>query len=122
MACFLAPTALAIIVSIARRVFKGISQKLNLGLLEAMLWGGAILLAFEHLWHGEITPWPPFLTAMKTPEEWATALHEIAVAGTAMSVAVVAMWSGIILVQKYLAKVPEVKRIAVEKQITKTVQ
>ena len=31
--------------------------------LNNMLWGGTTLLAFEHLWHGEITPWFPFLTA-----------------------------------------------------------
>ena len=35
--------------------------------LNNMLWGGTALLAFEHLWHGEITPWFPFLTAAGNP-------------------------------------------------------
>ena len=45
MACFLVPTALAIVVSIIRRVAKSASEKIRLGLLEAMLWGGAVFLA-----------------------------------------------------------------------------
>ena len=32
--------------------------------LSYMLWGGVVLLAFEHVWHGEVVPWFPFLTAM----------------------------------------------------------
>ncbi|MFR2512674.1 MAG: hypothetical protein ACLS9K_12645 [Lachnospira eligens] len=31
--------------------------------LNNMLWGGTALLAFEHVWHGEVTPFFPFLTA-----------------------------------------------------------
>ncbi|MEM0027675.1 MAG: hypothetical protein QXD38_07085 [Ignisphaera sp.] len=122
MACFIAPTILAVIVSIIRRLFKSVSEKVNLGLLEAMLWGGAALLAFEHLWHGEIVPWPPFLTAMSSPTEWATALHEIATAGVAMSIAVTATWGAIVLVQRHLMKAPRVQSIAIEKQIVKTAQ
>ena len=30
--------------------------------LNNMLWGGTALLAFEHVWHGEVTPFFPFLT------------------------------------------------------------
>lgn len=39
--------------------------------LNNMLWGGTALLAFEHLWHGEITPWFPFLTAAGNPQDTA---------------------------------------------------
>jgi hypothetical protein len=45
-----------------------------------------ILLAFEHLWHGEIVPWPPFLTAMNNPADIAPMLHEIATIGIGMAV------------------------------------
>ncbi len=31
--------------------------------LANLLWGGALLLAYEHVWHGEVVPWFPFLTA-----------------------------------------------------------
>mgnify|MGYP007069974341 CR=1 FL=1 len=45
--------------------------------LSAMLWGGVILLAFEHLWHGEIAPFFPFLTAMSDAASTAEMLKEI---------------------------------------------
>ena len=35
--------------------------------LANLLWGGAILLAFEHVWHGEVVPFFPFLTAAADP-------------------------------------------------------
>ena len=34
---------------------KKIKFSTKLGWLNAMLWGGSALLAFEHLWHGEIS-------------------------------------------------------------------
>ncbi|WP_440059475.1 hypothetical protein ACSU1N_06720 [Thermogladius sp. 4427co] len=107
MACFIVPSILALIVSVARRLFRSIGERVNLGLLEAMLWGGAGLLALEHLWHGELVPWPPFLTAMKSPEDWAVALHEMSTAGVAMSIAVAAAWGGVVLFQRHLAVRPE---------------
>ena len=48
--------------------------------LSHMLWGGSALLAFEHLWHGEIVPWFPFLTASSDPESAGVMLHEMATA------------------------------------------
>ena len=54
MACFIAPMVVAIVVSVFRRLAKGLSEKLRLSVLEALLWGGARLLVFEHLWHGEV--------------------------------------------------------------------
>jgi len=47
---------LAVIVSIARRICKGLAERINLGMLEVLLWGGAGLLALEHIWHGEVVP------------------------------------------------------------------
>jgi hypothetical protein len=63
-----------------------------------MLWGGSILLAFEHLWHGEIVPWPPFLTAMSNPADVGPMLHEIATVGTAMAVTITVIWALMVLV------------------------
>ena len=40
----------------------------KLGWLNKLLWGGSALLAFEHVWHGEIIPTFPFLTAVQTGE------------------------------------------------------
>jgi hypothetical protein len=70
----------------------------RLGWLNKMLWGGSMLLAFEHLWHGEIVPWPPFLTAMKNPADVGPMLHEIATVGTAMAVMVTLVWALMVLV------------------------
>ena len=39
--------------------------------LSYMLWGGVVLLAFEHVWHGEVVPFPPFLTAASNPADTA---------------------------------------------------
>ncbi|MEM0217058.1 MAG: hypothetical protein QW612_05920, partial [Candidatus Bathyarchaeia archaeon] len=63
MACFLVPMALAIITSIIQKTARSLAEKLKLWILNALLWGGVILLALEHVWHAEVVPWPPFLTA-----------------------------------------------------------
>lgn len=60
--------------------------------LSHMLWGGSVLLAFEHLWHGEIVPWFPFLTAASDPESAGVMLHEMATAGVMMALLTTAAW------------------------------
>ncbi len=60
--------------------------------LRNMLWGGAVLLAFEHLWHGEIVPFFPFLTAANNPADTAEMLHEMATVGVAMAVLITVVW------------------------------
>jgi hypothetical protein len=119
LACFIAPSILAIAVSIVKRVAKKVSAKTNLGLLESLLWGGAGILALEHVWHGEVVPWPPYLTAMQSPEEWAIALHEMATVGVAMALATVGIWGGVLLFEKAI-KAPQIQRVATEKKIITT--
>ncbi len=114
MACFLVPAAEAIVVTAAFAVAKKKEQKIRaphladgstfdsrpektpwskkLSLLAGLLWGGILLLAFEHLWHGEIVPFPPFLTAMSNPVDRAQMLHEMATVGVTMAAAVTAVW------------------------------
>ena len=101
MACFAVPVAEAIIVS---AVEKNAAKKENVSAdvkipmsvklkwLSALLWGGAILLAFEHVWHGEVVPWFPFLTAMSNPADAAEMFHEMATVGVTMAVLVTAVW------------------------------
>ena len=112
MACFLAPMSEAVVMTIVQKVIqKRAGNKGNmgpegtdtpwarrLGWLNRMLWGGSVLLAFEHLWHGEIVPWPPFLTAMKNAGDIGPMLHEIATVGTAMALTVTAVWALMVLV------------------------
>lgn len=104
MACFLVPAALAIVMTLVQRFARGLAEKLRLGFLNAMLWGGVVLLALEHMWHGEVTPWPPFLTAMANPADIPVMLHEMATIGTAMSVATFALWGMILTVPRLLSK------------------
>ncbi len=112
MACFLAPAAEAIIVSVIKKNERrkeeaalksgapapatssgsSIPWSRKLGWLTRMLWGGVFLLAIEHIWHGEVVPWPPFLTAMNNPADIQPMLMEILTVGGAMVLFVTAVW------------------------------
>lgn len=111
MACFLVPAVQAVAVTTATKL---IERKVKSGAyrpeqvqakrrllrqltwLSNLLWGGVALLAFEHLWHGEITPWFPFLTAATEPSEIPVMLHEMATIGVTMAVLVSLAWGGAI--------------------------
>ncbi len=75
-------------VTVSREPFSRKLRRLN-----ALLWGGSALLAFEHLWHGEIQPFFPFLTAAADPADRAEMLHEMATVGVSMSIFVTAAWA-----------------------------
>jgi hypothetical protein len=118
MACFVVPAGEAVITTIVQKVISnrekktggeksagtGLTWSRRLGWLNKMLWGGSILLAFEHLWHGEIVPWPPFLTAMENPADVGPVLHEMATFGVAMAVCVTIVWGIMILIVEQRAK------------------
>jgi hypothetical protein len=81
-----------------------------LGWLNKLLWGGTILLALEHVWHGEVVPWPPFLTARENPADVAPMLHEIATIGVGMAGVVTVIWVIIVfIVETKIKGVPEIK-------------
>ena len=129
MACFVVPAAEAIIVTAAYIAAKKKEQKIEapkladgskfesndakitwskrLSWLMGLLWGGVLLLAFEHFWHGEIVPYPPFLTAMASPEDTAEMLHEMATVGVSMAVTVTAVWGVVCAVAE--AKVRKIR-------------
>lgn len=124
MACFLVPMGEAIVTTVVQKVVdnkekkagetkaskSGGSWSRRLGWLNKMLWGGTILLALEHVWHGEVVPWPPFLTAMETPSEVGPMLHEMAVFGGTMAVTITAVWAIMVLIVSLRAKAtPELK-------------
>jgi len=89
MACFIAPMSLAIVTTIFR---KKIPEALHIGWLNIMIWGGATMLAVEHIAHGEIILYPPFLTAMQTPAEIPVMLQEMAIVGGTMTITIVFVW------------------------------
>lgn len=126
MACFLVLTAEAVVTTVAEKV---IAKKENAALeaniantdtkeiadvkillskklkwLNNMAWGGCALLAFEHVWHGEIIPWFPFLTAASNAEDAAEMLHEMGTVGVAMAALVTTVWLGMCAVASFVKK------------------
>lgn len=137
MACFVVSAVEAVIVTaVGKAVEKKEQQALETGIepveewegkvpfsrklkwLSSMLWGGVVLLAFEHLWHGEIAPWFPFLTAMSNPKEAVEMLHEMATVGVSMAALITAAWAGMCVAADAIMKHP-VKEHSAEK-LTKT--
>jgi hypothetical protein len=106
MACFLAPMALAIVMTILAVLTRhsGLSHKLKLTTLNAMLWGGVAILAAEHVFHGEITAFAPYLTAMSSPADTAVMLSEIASIGGSMTLAITGTWVGILAVSAMMTR------------------
>lgn len=101
MACFLVPMAGAIGTSIVqKKVDKERAERWKLGWLNKMLWGGVALLAVEHVIHGEIVPWPPFLTAARSWGEATVMLKEMAQIGIPMAVVVTVVWAVMVLLAR----------------------
>ena len=119
MACFLVPAAEAIVVTLAEKAAAKkeadeqnhtvipLSRKLKW--LSALLWGGVVLLAFEHVWHGEVVPWFPFLTAMNDPGDAAEMFHEMSTVGVCMAVLITCVWAVMCVFADAIMKRPEEK-------------
>ncbi|NLM19431.1 MAG: hypothetical protein GX217_05345 [Clostridiaceae bacterium] len=125
MACFLVPAAEAVITTVAAKVMKSkekeesvevslsadgsveeatkIPFSTKLGWLNKLLWGGSVLLAFEHVWHGEVIPYFPFLTAVKSGET-AEMFAEMGSAGVMMAALITAVWVGMLAVSSVIEK------------------
>ena len=108
MACFLVPTGEAIVTTVIKAVAdkKGIESPFikRMNWLNSMLWGGSALLAFEHVWHGEVTLWFPFLTNAATPEQASEMLREMATSGVAMAVLVTFAWIAMVCISISISK------------------
>lgn len=118
MACFVVSAAEAVVVTAAAKMMEkkagtagtsdqagqriGFVRKLKW--LANMLWGGSILLAFEHLWHGEIVPWFPFLTAMNNPADTQAMLAELGSIGVLMAAIITTVWVAMVLVTNAMEK------------------
>ncbi|MCS7097748.1 MAG: hypothetical protein NZ922_02065 [Candidatus Methanomethyliaceae archaeon] len=104
MACFLVPMVLAIITSIIQKTAQSFAEKLKLWILNTLLWGGVILLAIEHVWHGEIVPWPPFLTAMANPVNIPILIYEMITVGSIISITILITWGTILAISYYMPR------------------
>lgn len=123
MGCFIVPGTEAVVTTVVKKVVENkenaeeknlttrsihgdgkikLSQKLKW--LSNMLWGGSALLAFEHVWHGEVVPYFPFLTAMNDPADAAEMFHEMSTAGVGMAVVVTLFWAGMVVISNALEK------------------
>lgn len=132
MACFIVPAAEAVVTTVLEKTVKSkemaasenhqedvasagripFSRKLKW--LNNMLWGGSALLAFEHVWHGEVVPYFPFLTAAQDPASTAEMLHEMSTVGVGMAGLVSLAWAGMLAVTHFIEKRPQEHPVAGE--------
>ena len=126
MACFTVPAVEAIVVAVAAKVMEKREKEpvtVNLpaqgGAIETvqktpfsrklkwLSWlqlGGCVLLLFEHIWHGEIVPWFPFLSAMSNPADAAEMFHEMATVGVTMAILTTVIWIGMLIVSSLIER------------------
>lgn len=126
MGCFIVPATEAVVVSTVAKImekrekkFEG-EQKLGesydkagqfkLPMSEKVKWlrnllaGGSTLLAFEHIWHGEVIAEFPFLTAAKNHSDFVQMLHEMGTTGVGMAATVTLVWVAMLVVAKNMEK------------------
>ena len=125
MACFLVSATVGIGVAVARHIVKNHENKLELegktqlpekfgsdvkwsqklAYLELTLFSGSFLLAIEHILHGEVVPFPPFLTAASNPADAAEMLTEMGTIGVAMLAILLVAWGvGVAIVDYFKFK------------------
>ncbi len=127
MACFLVSAAEAVVVTAVEKSAEKLEKKSGnedtvvekgsfhvpftqkLKWLTYMLWGGAFLLMFEHIWHGEVQPFFPFLTAMSDKSDMYEMFHEMATVGVTMAVLITLVWGIICVVTSAIEKKAEAK-------------
>ena len=132
MGCFVAPVTEAIVVTAAALIVKhkekknadnmqGIAKEekkdtisTRLLRLSKLLFGGGILLIFEHIWHGEVIPYFPFFTAAEEGSEAVNEmLHEIATTGILMAVLCTLVW-GVVEIIRYKLDKKNEKEVVLE--------
>ncbi len=130
MACFIVPVAEAVISTVTAHILEkkekksdrvqkvsGIDSSFKICFskkikwLSKLLWGGSFLLAFEHLWHGEIKPFFPFLTAAKNSESFSDMLYEMSTVGIGMAFTVTVAWIGMLIVSGIFEKHQKVQEM-----------
>ena len=123
MACFTISAIGAIGAGVARHIVKHHEKKMalvnkdepkeykfgsevpwskKLSYLEMTLWGGSFVLAGEHILHGEMVPYPPFLTAMANKEDTIEMLKEMGTVGVTMFLFLVFAWLAGVLIVDYI--------------------
>ncbi|MEM4257501.1 MAG: hypothetical protein QXU92_03720 [Candidatus Diapherotrites archaeon] len=102
MACFLVPLSFGLVLFFVRKKFPA---WLHVDWFLAMVFGGSFVLGVEHFVNGEIVPFFPFLSALKSAEETNVMLNEMLFVGFPMFFVVLIVWLFLVFVYKYfLAK------------------
>lgn len=96
MACFFVPMGLGIITTLLSKAFP---KRLNINWLNTILWGAVLVLMVEHIAHGEITPYPPFLTTGIFE-----ILPEMISVGGPMTLFSTALWASIVTVNELISQ------------------
>jgi len=96
MACVVVPTAAAIVIT---AMGKKIPEKYHMDWLSSMMWGGAVMLAVEHVAHKEVVLYPPFLTA-GIAEVW----PEMMRVGIPMTLSVFLVWGVMVAIASIASK------------------
>jgi len=96
MACFLVPMGTAIVTT---TVGKKVPKKYHFNWLNSMLWGGVVMLAVEHISHGEVVPYLPFLTAGLSE-----VLPEMLKIGVPMTLSIFLIWGIMVTVAARVSK------------------
>jgi hypothetical protein len=117
MACFLVPGTEAVVSTVVGKVMDAkepvresseeqvqIPFRRKLKWLSNLLWGGSALLAFEHLWHGEVVPFFPFLTAMSDSTQTTEMLKEMGTVGVGMAAVVTVAWGAMCFAADHIVK------------------
>lgn len=111
MACFIVPATEAVVTTIVKKKADKNGKEQNMFIqkmnwLNNMLWGGSALLAFEHVWHGEVVPFFPFLTNAADSASTQKMFFEMATSGVGMAVLVTGIWVLIVMAAKRIEKMP----------------
>ena len=112
MGCFIVPATEAVVTTVVTTVAEKTEKKdgaafdhanfsSKLKNLNGLLWGGSALLAFEHVWHGEVQPFFPFLTAAESADTLAEMFHEMGTVGVGMAAAVTIAWGVVTGISMY---------------------
>ena len=122
MACILVSATAGIGVAVARHIVKHHENKLELegktqlpekfgsdvkwsqklAYLELTLFSGSFVLAIEHILHGEVVPFPPFLTAANNPADTAEMLTKKNTVEVAMLAILLVAWGAGVAIVDYI--------------------
>ena len=121
MACFLVPAGEALVVKAVEKVTEkkaavresnaeAQAQAVKIPFSRKLHWlcnlllVGTVLSLIEHIYHGEVVPYYPFLTAMASAAERSQMLYEMATEGVAMALGMTAVWAVACFVVEALAR------------------